>query len=121
MAKKGKKLKISFNINEKLRNVRILLESGRKREAIAYLYIIYTQLANLKLGVQKKVSQTIRDYAIIMVKEYNQNPQNIYPFIQKVEKAIYGGVSVTDEMFQDIVNSFNTLHIELTGKNMPSF
>jgi len=67
------------------------------------------------------VSQTIRDYGIVMVKQYNQNPQNIYPFIQKVEKAIYSGTTITDQMFQDIVNSFNTLHIDLTGKSMPSF
>ena len=96
MAKKVKGSS-SVNVNAKLKTVQILTSTGRIKEAMAYLYMIYTEMARERFGVAKKVSQTIRDYAIIMVKEMNQNPQNIYPFIQQIEKCIYGGIPVIFE------------------------
>ena len=105
----------------KLDKVRILFSTGRRREAIAYLYLIYTRLSQDKFGVGKKYSQTIRDYAIVMVKEMKQNPQKIYPFIQKVERAVYGGIPTTENVFNDVVHSFKVLYTDLTGKSMPSF
>ena len=119
MAKKNKRS--GSDINRKLKTVRVLEQSGRVKEAMAYLYLIYCELANQKFGIQKKVSETIRDYAIVMVKEMNQNPQTIYPFIQKIEKAIYGGVSATPEMFKEATDMFGKLHLELTGHNAPGF
>ena len=120
--KKDKKTKTeSFNIKEKLRIVKTLINTGRIKEAIAYLYLIYTMLASKKFGVNKTVSQTIRDFAIIMVKQYKQNPQYIYPFIQRIEQVVYGGYPATEEFFQDLLNHFSNLYKELTGSNMPSF
>lgn len=115
----GKSKNTSTGLN--LDKVRVLYATDRKREAIAYLYLLYTRLSQDKFGVQKKYSQTIRDYAIVMVKEMKQNPQKIYPFIQKVERAVYGGIPTTDQVFNDVVNSFGALYADLTGKNLPSF
>jgi len=122
MAKKDKKNKTeAFNINRKLKSVKILISTGRIKEAIAYLYLIYTTLAGKKFGVTKTVSQTIRDFAITMVKQYKQNPQYIYPFIQRIEQVVYGGYPATDVFFQDLLEHFSRLYKELTGSNMPSF
>ncbi len=120
MAKKKKKGQ-GFNSSEKLRKVKILYSTGRKKESIAYLYAIYTAIAAQRYGERKTPSQTIRDFAIVMVKKYKQDPQNIYPFIQSVEKTIYGGFPTTEQAFQNIISSFSKLHLELTGKPMPKF
>jgi hypothetical protein len=122
MAKKEKaQKKEAFNLSAKLKNVRILEQTDRVKEAIAYLYIIYTDVAFQTFGIAKKVSQSIRDYAIVLVKEMQQNPQNVYPFIQKVEKTIYGGYPITPQIFQDVIQQFGVLYQEVTGKNLPGF
>ena len=85
---KKKETEETLNVASKLKNVKLLYNTGRIKEGIAYLYTIYTDLALQKYGVRKTFSQTIRDFAIIMVKQYGQDPANIYPFIQQPFAAI---------------------------------
>ncbi len=120
MARKKKETQETVNVSSKLENVKILYNTGRIKECIAYLYTIYTDLALQKYGVRKTFSQTIRDFAIIMVKQYGQDPANIYPFIQQIEKAIYGGYPSTRELFLEIVESFKKIYREMSGSRLPS-
>jgi len=118
MAKKKESQEV-LNVSDKLSNVKILHSTGRIKEAIAYLYTIYTDLALQKYGVRKTFSQTIRDFAIVMVKQYGQDPANIYPFIQQIEKAIYGGYPSTPDFFLEIVDSFGKIYKEMSGHRLP--
>ncbi|MHA1819488.1 MAG: hypothetical protein ACTSU2_16640 [Promethearchaeota archaeon] len=111
----------ALNITQKLKNIKILYSTNRIKEAIAYLFVLYSELSRAKFGTARKFSQTLRDYAIICVKEHGQNPQNVYPFIQVVEKAIYGGIPITGEYFQDTLQKFSVLFRELTGSELPHF
>ncbi len=120
MARKKKDEKEELNVSSKLKNVKLLYDTGRLKEAIAYMYTIYTDLALQKFGVRKTFSQTVRDFAIIMVKQHGQDPANIYPFIQQIEKAIYGGYPSTPEFFKQIVESFGNIYREMSGHRLPS-
>jgi hypothetical protein len=120
MARVKKETQETLNVSTKLNNVKLLYNTGRLKEAIAYLYTIYTDLALQKYGVRKTFSQTIRDFAIIMVKQYGQDPANIYPFIQQIEKAIYGGYPSTPDFFLQIVESFGKIYREMSGHRLPS-
>ena len=120
MARKKKETQETLNVSSKLNNVKILYKTGRIKEAIAYLYTIYTDIALQKYGVRKTFSQTIRDFAIIMVKQYGQDPANIYPFIQQIERAIYGGYPSTPEFFLTIVEAFGKIYREISGHRLPS-
>ena len=55
-----------------------------------------------------------------MVKQYGQDPANIYPFIQQIEKAIYGGYPSTQEFFRQIEASFGKIYREMSGHRLPS-
>lgn len=120
MAPKKKDAQETINVSSKLNNVKLLYNTNRIKEAIAYLYTIYTDLALQKYGVRKTFSQTIRDFAIIMVKQYGQDPANIYPFIQQIERAIYGGYPSTPEFFIAIVEAFGKIYREISGNRLPS-
>jgi hypothetical protein len=120
MARRKKESQPELNVTQKLSNVKLLYNTGRIKEAIAYMYTIYTDLALQKYGVRKTFSQTVRDFAIIMVKQYGQDPANIYPFIQQIEKAIYGGYPSTPEFFAQIVDSFGKIYREMSGHRLPS-
>ena len=120
MARRKKETEETLNVNTKLKNVKLLYNTDRIKEGIAYLYTIYTDLALQKYGVRKTFSQTIRDFAIIMVKQYGQDPANIYPFIQQIEKAIYGGYPSTREFFHQIVEAFGKIYREMSGHRLPS-
>ncbi len=108
-------------IKLRLKNIDILVTCGRMKEAAAYLYVLYADLAANKFEVEKGISQTSRDYAIIMVKQFGANPMNIYPFIRNIDSVIYGGRSLTETKYREIRRGFGQLYLEITGVPPPEF
>ncbi|HEC39683.1 MAG TPA: hypothetical protein ENI29_15700, partial [bacterium] len=72
MAKKKKKKKSrepEIDIKQKFENVKVLVDTERPKEAIAYIYLVYDDLINMKFKKPRLLHQTIREYAIKCVKE----------------------------------------------------
>ncbi len=103
----------------RIRNLKILKETGRIEESLSYLFqSIYMELINGKYGRRIKETETIRDFAIISVKNLNLNPATIYPFIQKIEEIIYARpFIINDKDFYETVELFSPIYFELTGYN----
>ena len=119
MARKKKKApEPVFDIKQRLKNVKVLLESERPKEAIAYIYLIYNYVVNLKHKKPRLPHQTIREYAIICVNELEQKPESVYPFIKKIEDIIYGGIEPTKKEFEYTMQLFSTLYKEITNKSI---
>lgn len=119
MARKKKKApEPVFDIKQRLKNVKVLLESQRPKEAIAYIYLIYNYVVNLKHKKPRLPHQTIREYAIICVNELDQKPESVYPFIKKIEDIIYGGMEPTKKEFEYTMQLFSTLYKEITNKSL---
>jgi hypothetical protein len=117
MAKsKKKKTQQIFNIEGKVENIKTLNQTNRMKESIAYIYLIYAELMQQKFGQPRKFFETIRDYAITCVTKLGQNPESVYPFIQKIEETIYGGIEPAEIDFKNIINLFSKLYTEITGK-----
>jgi len=112
---------LAKEIEDRLKNVRLLYQMGRVKEALAYLYVTYTEIAQFRHGIEKRSSQTTTEFAIVMVKEYGQNPQNIYPFIQEIEQVVYGGYPYNDQVFLHAIELFGRIYLELMEKPLPSF
>jgi len=110
---------VNLPLAEKIKNLKILKDSGRLEEAISYLFnAIYMDLINAKFGRTKKLFETIRDIAIVSVTELKLNPTTIYPFIQKVEEIIYARpFSITERDFYDACGLFSPIYFQLTGYN----
>jgi len=110
---------VKLPLEGRIRNLKILKDTGRLEEALSYLFqSIYLELINAKYGRVKKTTETIRDFAIISVKELNLKPSNIYPFIQNVEKIIYDKPFIINEKdFYTAVALFSPIYFELTGYN----
>ena len=103
MALKKKKVKIASEeggFSSKLKNVRILLNTNRIKEAIAYLYILYSKIAAKASSVEKKPSQSMREYAMILVRTKGHNPITANAFVQVIEKSIYGGQQPSMEVLK---------------------
>ena len=122
MAKKKKKKKQQepeINIKQRFDNVKILAETNRPKEAIAYIYLVYDDIINIKFKKPRLAHQTIREYAITCVNELEKKlkPESVYPFIKKIEDIIYGGVEPTNTELNFAVNLFSNLYNEITGKS----
>ncbi|MFX1394959.1 MAG: hypothetical protein ACFFAH_15505, partial [Promethearchaeota archaeon] len=104
-------------LEDRIRNLKILKDTGRLEEALSYLFqSIYIELINAKYGRTKKENETIRDFAIVSVRELKLNPASIYPFIQNVEKIIYDKpFIIKDKDFYASVELFSPIYFELTG------
>ena len=105
------------DIDQRFKNVEILVESDRPKEAIAYIYLTYTALVNQKHGKPRLAFQTIREYAITCVNELGQKPGSVYPLVSSVEDIIYGGVEPTKREINNTIDKFSALYNDLTGKS----
>ena len=123
MAKKKKSKKEQepeVDISQKLENVKVLVDSNRAKEAIAYIYLIYNDIVTIKFKKPRLAYQTIREYAITCVNELGQKPESIYPFIKKIEDIIYGGIEPTGKELNFAVQLFSNLYNDITGKALPT-
>ena len=120
MAKKKKKQpEPEIDIKQRFDNVKILVDTNRSKEAIAYIYLIYDDLINIKFKKPRLAYQTIREYAIACVNELEQKlkPESVYPFIKKIEDIIYGGIEPTNQELSFTINLFSNIYNEITGKS----
>jgi len=110
---------VNLPLENKITNLKILKETGRLEESLSYLFnAIYMDLINAKFGRTRNSNETIRDFAIISVKELSLTPARIYPFIQKVEEIIYAKpFQITDKEFYSTIDLFSPIYFELTGYN----
>ena len=108
---------VELPLGDKLRNLKLLKDSGRLEEALSYLFnAIYMDLINAKYGRNKKASETIRDIAIVSVKELKLPPEKIYPFITNIEKVIYAQpYKITEKEFYKAIDLFSPVYYELTN------
>lgn len=118
--KKKKKPEPEIDIKQRLDNVKVLVESNRAKEAIAYIYLVYDDLINIKFKKPRSTHQTIREYAITCVNELEKKlkPESVYPFIKKIEDIIYGGVEPTNKELNFTIDLFSNLYNEITGKTI---
>jgi len=110
---------VNLPLEDRITNLKILKETGRLEESLSYLFnAIYMDLINAKFGRTRNINETIRDFAIISVKELSLTPARIYPFIQKVEEIIYAKpFQITDKEFYSTIDLFSPIYFELTGYN----
>ncbi len=108
-----------FDIGTKLKNIKMLNDTKRPKEAIAYEYMLFVMLCTAKYKDRKHPSQSVRDYAMKMVKDHNMDPTTVYPFIQDVEEVIYGGKPSTADSFQNSLTSFGKVFESIVGKPLP--
>ncbi|MHA2037936.1 MAG: hypothetical protein ACW972_05675 [Promethearchaeota archaeon] len=123
MAKKKKKKKApepEIDIKQKFENVKVLVDTERPKEAIAYIYLVYDDLIYVKFKKPRQSHQTIREYAIKCVNELEKKlkPESVYPFIKKIEDIIYGGVEPTTKELNFTIDLFSNLYNEITGKTV---
>ncbi len=119
--KKSKKdQETEVDIKQKFENVKILTDSNRAKEAIAYIYLIYNDIISIKFKKPRLAYQTIREYAITCVTDLGQKPETIYPFIKKIEDIIYGGIEPTGKELNFAVQLFSNLYNDITGKTLPA-
>jgi hypothetical protein len=121
MAKKKKKVpEPEIDIKQKFENVKVLVNTNRPKEAIAYIYLVYDDLINVKFKKPRLIHQTIREYAIKCVNELEKKlkPESVYPFIKKIEDIIYGGVEPTTKELNFTIDLFSNLYNEITGKTV---
>lgn len=115
--KKSKEPEQEVDVKQRFENVKILITTGRLKESIAYIYLIYNEVVKLKYNKPRLPHQTIREYAITCVNELGQKPESIYPFIKNIEDIIYGGIEPAPKEFNSTVELFSTLYHEITGKS----
>jgi hypothetical protein len=119
MAKKKKKKDAStINVKDRFNNIKVLVQSGRPKEAIAYIYLVYTDLINNKFKKARLAHQTIREYGITCVNELGQKPENTYPFLKRIEDIIYGGIEPGEKEFKTTIELFSNLHKDITGNSI---
>lgn len=110
---------VSIPLEDKIKNLKILKDTGRLEESLSYLFnAIFMELVSAKYGREKKEFETIRDFAIVSVKELGLKATVVYPFMTKVESIIYNRpFKISDKEFYGACDIFSPVYFELTGHN----
>jgi len=110
---------VNLPLESRILNLKILKDSGRLEESISYLFNgIYMELIKAKFGRIREDNETIRDFAIVSVKDLKLNPTSVYPFIQKIEEIIYAQpYQISDKQFYSTIELFSPVYFQLTGYN----
>ncbi|MFX1315084.1 MAG: hypothetical protein ACFE9T_04420 [Promethearchaeota archaeon] len=110
---------VNVPLVSKIKNLKILKDSGRLEESLSYLFnAIYMDLVNAKYSRTRKENETIRDFAIVSVKDLKLTPAAVYPFIQKIEEIIYAKpFKITEIDFYKTCELFSPIYFQLTGYN----
>ncbi len=112
MAKK-KTVTVSLDVNQRMRRVKILQETNRTKEAIAYIFLTFTDVLKEKYGPKVwKPSLTMQELAIRLVKarQVRMDPEKIYPFISHLERVLYGGEPATDAKLEETKQYFQNIY-----------
>ena len=115
--RKKKKPEPEFNIKDRFKNVKVLVQSNRPKEAIAYIYLVYCMILDHKFKKARLPHQTIREYAITAVNQLAQAPESTYSFVKHIEDIIYGGLEPTVEQIKTTISLFAVLYKEITKKS----
>lgn len=113
MAKKEKGKGPIFDITEKKHNVTVLQQTNRIKEAIAYTFLMFTEVLKQKYGPKVwRPSITMRELAIRLVKhrQVHMDPEKIYPFITHLEQVLYGGEPITEAMLEETTQYFDNIY-----------
>jgi len=110
---------VSLELADKIKNLKILKDTGRLEESLSYLFhAIFMELVSARYGREKKEFETIRDFAIVSVKELGLKATVVYPFMTKVESIIYNRpFKISDKDFYSTCDIFSPVYFELTGQN----
>jgi len=110
---------VNVPLISRIKNLKILKDTGRLEESLSYLFnAIYMDLVNAKYGRTRMDNETIRDFAIVSVKELKLTPATVYPFIQKIEEVIYAKpFKITEKDFYKTCELFSPIYFQLTGYN----
>ena len=113
MSKKGKEKAGTFVLSEKLRRVKVLQQTNRIKEAIAYIFLMFVDVLKDKYGPKVwRPSMTMRELAIRLVKsqQVHMEPEKIYPFITHLEQVLYGGEPVSEAKLEETKRYFQNLY-----------
>jgi hypothetical protein len=110
---------VNLELTDKIKNLKILKDTGRLEESLSYLFnAIFMELVSAKYGRVKEEFETIRDFAIVSVKELGLKATVVYPFMTKIESIIYNRpFKISDKDFYSACGIFSPVYFELTGQN----
>ena len=109
--KKEKKKKIDEKIdpNRIKNNIQSLCDGERHKEAVIYAYLSFLEIIRIYRGKQRQPSQSIREFAMDLVKNMKFPPKNVYPFTSLYEEARFSNHKIDKNRFEEVKILFDAL------------
>ncbi|MBD3230306.1 MAG: hypothetical protein GF329_19160 [Candidatus Lokiarchaeota archaeon] len=109
--RKKKKKKLEEEISSKgiKSNIQALCDGERYKEAIIYSYITFLNIIGIYKGKKRAPSQTIREFAMNLVKNMKLPPKNVYPFTSLYEEARFSNHEINKNKFEEAKALYNAL------------
>ncbi|MHA1370509.1 MAG: hypothetical protein ACTSWN_15825 [Promethearchaeota archaeon] len=107
--------------SRKLDIVRILLESGKTREAMVYMFHILAFIIQDKFDFPRRPSMTVKEYLSNFMRNLEMPGDNIHPFVQLFEELIYSHHQFPPNVFNEYYNRWANLYRDISGDMPPNF
>ncbi|MHA1359457.1 MAG: DUF4129 domain-containing transglutaminase family protein, partial [Candidatus Helarchaeota archaeon] len=115
-------IKINYkglNVDNMKAKLEALQQGKRYREAIIYAYISFLQVLKFYFNIEKRKSQTAREFAIDIVKKIKIPPSLIYPFTNIYEEARFGPREIDAQKFSETSKMFSKIYEQIQASAMP--
>jgi hypothetical protein len=99
--KKQKRLAESIEANSIKKNIQALCDGDRYKEAIIYAYTMFLEIVGIFRGKKRLSSQTIREFAMDLVKNMKLPPKNVYSFTSLYEEARFSDHKIDKNKFEE--------------------
>nr|MDO8119253.1 hypothetical protein [Candidatus Sigynarchaeota archaeon] len=107
--------------SSKLDTARMLIESGKKQEAIVYLFQILTWLIQDKHDIKKGVATTLKEYFTKLILDSLIPPENVHPFVNLLEEVLYSHHDMTFDVLNVYKQKWASLYKDISGDVAPGF
>ncbi|MHA1270464.1 MAG: transglutaminase domain-containing protein [Candidatus Helarchaeota archaeon] len=82
-------------------NIQALCDGKRFKEAIIYVYLSFLEIVAIHKGKRRQPSQTIREFAMDLVKNMKLSPKNIYSLTNLYEEARFSNHNIDKNKFEE--------------------
>jgi len=108
--KKKKQKRIEkIDPNKIKNNLKALCDGDRYKEAIIYAYISFLNVIDIYKGKKRRPSQSIREFAMELVKNMKLPPKNVYSFTSLYEEARFSNHDIDKNKFEEAKLLFDAL------------
>lgn len=106
------------DLKARIAELKDLVNAGKFNDAVKYLYNMFADTVNQYSGITRAPNETIREFAVMVIKKEGLNPQLVNGLTQLFERARYSDQVMDKEDYNRAAKYFAELYSLISGGSL---